>query len=348
MQKEVVEIEHINKIIDKFFGAYQVYMMVESKPIPIKVMENTKDAVKIKSLDFELTSEKRVLTFSTKENLFICLFEYKGKDDSGCDLLKPIKISIGSLVDKSWYKGSMTSTAASNIHVTEIINHLDIGRHVNGEKIKKIVKENSDRLKHMFTNYKVVILDRQDSRMRLMQNHGKAIFIPNLGDMNTVTEDFVSYHDYASIIKGTDIMMKYKSEICIPIKYRNYSIIGYIQVLHANRLDMNSYNVVKLVSSSINMEVTKSNAFETSKAICDVLEFDKSKIVFIHPHTVMFNKIFSIKESVLFDVVTDKKKRKTFRGIITSLKPLESQFKIECELQANSPEEIKNIEDFFS
>ncbi|MCB1189310.1 MAG: hypothetical protein H7A23_02340 [Leptospiraceae bacterium] len=347
MQKEIIQIEQINKVIDKLFGTYQVYMMVEGKPIPVIIIGNTENGLKIKSPDFNLTSSQRVLTLSNKENLFICLFQYIGADDSGYDILKPIKINIGSLTDKSWYKGSMIQTSSSNVHVTEIINYNDVGKHLNDDKIKKIVKDNAIRLKHMFTFYKVVILDRHDNRIRLMHNHNKSIFIPNLGDMNTVTEDFVPYHEYAPILKGTDIMINYKSEICIPIKYRNHAIIGYIQVLHANRLDINSYNVVKLVSSSINREVSVNGGFETSKEICSVTEFSKEKIVFVHPHTVMFNKIFSVKDSILFDIA-DGKKRHTFRGTIAGLKPLESNFKIECQIQTSSPNEIRNLEDFLN
>ena len=70
-----------------------------------------------------------------------------------------------------------------------------------------------------------------NSRMRLMNSHEKPIFIPNISQPELVRPEFVPFNDYYSITKSSNFLDKYKSEICVPIKYKNFIMIGYV---HAN------------------------------------------------------------------------------------------------------------------
>ena len=145
------------------------------------------------------------------------------------------------------------------------------------DRINQLIKR-APKVNFMFDFFEVYVNERMNSRMRLMNSHEKPIFIPNIAQPELVRPEFVPFNDYYSLTKSSDFLDKYKSEICVPIKYKNFIMIGYVHAMHSTRLDSNSFNTFKLVASSIIKDVHTSGVFEESRETCTVIEANPSSI----------------------------------------------------------------------
>lgn len=336
MNKEVTDPKSIHKLIDSLYRVAPVYMEVDGEDIPVKVLDSKPDSVTIRTPKVNTNTRERILTMRSKDNIFVTTFIEVGTDDLGNSILQPLKILI---------KDILAQDSGNIFTVSSIINHNDIFKSLGDDRINQIIKK-APKVNFMFDFFEVYINERMNSRMRLMNSHDKPIFVPNIADPNSVKPEFVPFNDYHYLTKSSNFLDKFKSEICIPIKYKNFILIGYAHAMHTTRLDSNSYNTFKLVAASIIKGIHSSGVFEESKENCAVVEINSTSIKFLHPPTRLASRMFSMGGSIIFDLISKSGRRKFLRGVMKGIKPTQKDFAISCDLTFNNPEEASSLEEF--
>ena len=336
MNKEVTDPKSIHQLIDSLYRVTPVYMEVDGEDIPIKVIDSKPQVLTVRTPKANTHTRERVLTMRSKDNIFISTFLEIGVDDLGNSMLQPLKILI---------KDILAQAEPNAYSVSNIINQNDIFKSLSDDRINQLIKR-APKVNFMFDFFEVYVNERMNSRMRLMNSHEKPIFIPNIAQPELVRAEFVPFNDYYSLTKSSDFLDKYKSEICVPIKYKNFIMIGYVHAMHSTRLDSNSFNTFKLVASSIIKDVHTSGVFEESRETCTVIEANPNSIRFLHPPTRLASRIFSMGGTIIFDLISKTGHRKFVRGVVKSIKPTQKDYSIACDLTINTPEEIASLTDF--
>jgi hypothetical protein len=311
-------------------------MEVDGEDIPVKIIENKIDSVIVRSPKVNANTTERVLRMKSKDNIFISTFTEIALDEFGNCILKPINIRIKDITAE---KDSIDFT------VSNIISQNDIFKSLTDDRINQIIKK-APKVSFMFDFFEVYVNERMNSRMRLLNTHNKPVFIPNIEKPELVKPEFISFKEYYAVVKPNANFEKYKSEICLPIKYKNFLMIGYVHAMHTTRLDINSFNTFKLIVSSIIKDVQASGIFEESKEICPVLELNGTSIKFLHTPTRLATRIFSMGGILIFDVIKKDGRRKFIRGVVKAIKPTAKEFAITCDFMIGSPEEGESIEEF--
>ncbi len=338
MTKEINDPKLIHKLIDSLYKVIPVYMEVDGESIPVKILECKPESITIRSSKVSQNTDERILTIKNKENIFVITTSEVGTDDLGNSILKPIKTLI---------KDISSHSLTNDYTVSNIINHNDIFKSLGDERINQIVKK-PPVVNSMFNFFEIFVNERMNSRMRLMNTHDKPIFIPEITNPDLVKQEFVPFKDYYVLTKNSNFLDKYKSEICIPIKYKNIVMIGYVHAMHSSRLDSNSYNTFKLISASIIKDIHSSGAFEESKENCPVIELNSTAIKFLHPPTRLASRMFSMGGTVIFDIISKSGQKKSVRGVVKGIKPTDKDYAINCDFAIHTPEESKSLEDFLA
>ncbi|MCE9501578.1 MAG: hypothetical protein K8R21_13920, partial [Leptospira sp.] len=280
----------------------------------------------------------RILTMKSKDSIIVSKFTEIGEDDFGNSILKPVILYIKDIL-------SQPKVTTSVYTISNIINQNDIFKSLGDDRIEQLIKK-APKVNFMFDFFEVYINERMNSRMRLMNSHNKSIFIPNISQPDSVLPGFIPFKDYYEITKSNPVPDKYKSEICIPLKYKNYLLIGYIHAMHNTRLDMNSYNTFKLVAHSINKDLHSAGVFEESTEICQVVEINPTSVKFNHSPSRLASRIFSMGGTIIFDLLNKSGQRKYLRGVVKAIKPTIKDFAIACDIITNTPEETASLEEF--
>ena len=336
MNKEVTDPKSIHKLIDSLYRITPVYMEVDGEDIPVKVLDSKPQSVTIRSPKVNTNTRERILTMRSRDNIFVSTFLEVGVDELGNSILQPLKILI---------KNILAPVESNTFIVSNIISHNDIFKSLGDDRISQLIKR-APKVNFMFDFFEVYVNERMNSRMRLMSSFDKPIFIPNIAQPDLVKSEFVPFNDYYALTKSSDFLDKYKSEICIPIKYKNFVMIGYVHAMHSTRLDSNSYNTFKLVASSIIKDVHTSGVFEESKENCPVVEINATTVKFLHPPTRLASRIFSMGGSIIFDLISKSGHRKFLRASVKAIKPTQKDYAISCDFTLNSPEEVSGLEEF--
>lgn len=336
MNKEVTDPKVIHQLIDSLYRITPAYMEVDGEDIPVKVIDSRPQSVTIRTPKVNSHTRERIVTMRSKGNIFISTFLEVGMDDLGNCILQPLKILI---------KDALSQDESSQYTVTNVINQNDIFKSLSDDRISQLIKK-APKVNFMFDFFEVYINERMNSRMRLMNAHEKPIFVPNIAQPESVPQNFVPFNEYIALTKSSNVLDKYKSEICVPIKYKNFIMIGYVHAMHSTRLDSNSFNTFKLVASSIIKDIHTVGVFEESKEACKVLEANPASIRFLHPPTRLASKIFSMGDVVIFDLIAKSGHRKFVRGVIKGIKPTQKDYAIGCDLTSNTPEETSALTEF--
>jgi len=338
MDKEITDLKSIHKLIDSLYKITPVFMEVDGEDISIKIIDNKPEAVVIRSPKVNSNTTERRLTMKSKENIFIALFTEIDVDDFGNSILKPVSLLIRDI---------FAEKETISLKVSNIISQIDIFRSLTDDRIGLIVK-NAPKVNFMFDFFEVYVNERMNSRMRLLSTHNKPVFIPNYEKPELVKPEFIPLKDYLPIAKANPNFERYKSEICLPIKYKNYLMIGYVHAMHTTRLDINSFNTFKLIVSSIVKDVHSSGIFEESREVCPVEEVNKNTIKFLHAPTRLATRIFSMNAILIFDIVNKEGRRKFFRATVKGIKPTNKDYLITCDFLVGSPEESEAIHEFIN
>lgn len=253
------------------------------------------------------------------------------------------KLALSALGQDAITKKSSEVKKDLGIKVSNIISMNEVTVFLGDDHIKEVVRSNYNRFRHLFDRYNVVIKDKQDERIRLMKNFDQPIVILNREIPETTPSISVPYQEYNRMIKADKNSDPLKSEICVPIKYRQYIIIGYVQVMHSKRLDLNSFNVVGLAASAIKKEISQYKNYEESTEICSVTSISETEVTFLHSLNKHFSRIFQMGTAVIFDLYS-KEIRLTLKATVKAVKPLDKNFSITCQYLNMSIEQLEKVE----
>ncbi|MEM7180723.1 MAG: PilZ domain-containing protein [Spirochaetota bacterium] len=345
MEKEIQDLEQINKIIDTLFSVLPVYLLVNGKSQIVKIITNTSQGLVIKPPAVVPKGDKRVLTITNSGSVYIFIFKKLGSQ-AGYELLKPVQAST----KKAHRETERFDLSAGNFRVfaTNIVKQGEIGKYLSGDsaKVSSITKNALAKIKHKFSDVKIYVQERQDHIMRLLSNYDKAIFIPDADKPELVTEDYVPYNEYVKLKSTYKNTEKYRSEIAFPIKYRNYTLIGYIHVLHKEPLELDAFNLIKLSSSNIKRELQNTGIVQFSKEICNISDISESGLSFIHPPSILNNKLFITSEAILLDLVFSEEHKVTVRAIVRNITAQEKDFRIGCQFYPQNELEMQAVREF--
>ncbi|MDX1960506.1 MAG: hypothetical protein SFU98_18190 [Leptospiraceae bacterium] len=340
---EIVEAENLWKTAKTLFDGKSVQLLssdgTKSSPAQIQVWKDGFFLAKTENKETNLT---KVLATRKNGKLFLCVCDAKGLDEKGLLILAPKKINV----KEDQQKGNSDNDAIKEgVFASNVISLTDVTVFLGDDHIKEVIRSNSKRLQHLFDKYNVIITDKQEDRIRLMKSFDQPILILNRDDPNMTPKNSVPFHEYVRLMKNDKNAHSFKAEICVPIKYRNHIIIGYVQVLNSGRLDLNSFNLVSLVASTIKKEISDYNNFEESKEICKVTSINETEVTFNHSLNKHFSRIFQMSTYVILDLY-NKKSKTTIKGFIKAMKPMDKYFAVTVQYQNLSIDQYEKIEAF--
>ncbi|MCB1176178.1 MAG: hypothetical protein KDK36_01250 [Leptospiraceae bacterium] len=338
---EITESESIWKVLNLLFIKKKVSLLNKyGKSFPAEVDQGKDNTLILKSEGINQNSATRLLLAKNENKVFICESKVKGLSSDGGLIVTPSKITVRQETeeDKKEY-------VPPKLYVNGIISLSDITVFLGDDKIKELVKNHSRRLMHLFDIYKVYLSDKQDERIRLMKTFDQPIIILNREESKSVPDISVPHHEYVKSIKTERMPAEYKAEISVPIKYRHFIIIGYVQVFHKSRLDINSFNLVSLVASTIKKDLSDYKNYEESKELCRITAFTSTEITFLHSMNKHFSRIFRIGNQIIFNISTSKDVKITVRGIVKNISPLDKYFSVSCGFHNLTIEQLEKLEE---
>ena len=252
------------------------------------------------------------------------------------------KMAMAALGTPETIKQPEESTS-KEIRISNIISMNEVTIFLGDDHIKEVLKSNYNRLRHLFDRYNVVIQDKQDERMRLMKSFDQPIVILNREAPESTPSISVPYNEYNRMLRADKNAELFKAEICVPIKYRQFIIIGYVQVQNNKRLDLNSFNLVGLAASSIKKEISDYKNHEESKEICKVIQISEGEVTFLHSLNKHFSRIFQMGSIIIVDIFS-KETRLTTKLSIKAIKPLDKYFAVTGQYVNMSIEQYEKIE----
>jgi hypothetical protein len=354
MPEDINDLTTINKLIDNLFSVLPIYMLINNKPVNVKIVTNTDKGLIVRvptEVVTEPGTDKRILTITNAGNLYIFLFSIVGSQN-GYEILKPLKVSMKT-ASRSSERISLDDQAQSSLFklfLTNIINQSKINESLNSNsaKVAAIIKANLPKLKAKYADANIYIQDRPDTRLRLLTNYDCPIYIPDMTVPSSNDERFVPYKEIKDLLKPSRAVDKIRSEIAIPLKYRNYSYIGYILVNDTEAMTPEDLDFVNQVALTVQREVYLANIVLESKEICLLHDLSKKGLSFLHPPTKISNKIFESNGTIIFDLVLSETEKHTLRAIIRNIKPMEKEYRIGCEFHPQSQEELHPLDEFLN
>lgn len=253
------------------------------------------------------------------------------------------KLAINSLKQDDPAEAVSKERVELGILASNIISMNEVTVFLGDDHIKEVLRSNYNRLRHLYDRYNVIIKDKQDERIRLMKSFDQPIVILNREIPESTPKISVPYHEYNRMLKAEKNTELFRAEICVPIKYRQYIIIGYVQVMHSKRLDLNSFNLVGLAASAIRKEISDYKNYEESSEVCKVTAINETEVTFLHSLNKHFSRIFQMGTVVIFDLYS-KETRITIKAVVKGMKPLDKYFSITCQYVNMSLDQLEKIE----
>lgn len=327
--REITDVGSIFKMAEGLFKQFPIYVIINGKPKQIKVIGMKNQAVVIQSPDDNPNPTQRLLLLTNAGNLLQFNFKVTTKDPRGLEILTPMLLTIKP-ASRSTNRYQVNKAP---IHVTNIISQTMIPHDLADDtmKVENLMKPYVQKLKGKYTEVEFFVHERMDPRARLLSDSGKHIFIPDTKNPDSVTDQFIPFSEHVHLMRQGKGLSKYASEICIPLKYRNIFIYGYLQVLHLEKTDINDYNLIAAAAERFCKDIENADIFNESKLKSSILDISGSGFSFSHPQSKHFGKIFSIGGTILFDMYEEEKSLGTFRAVVRNIKPLERLFRIGCQ-----------------
>ena len=340
--KEITDPISIYKMVETLFKQFPVYTVIEKKPLQVKILAIKNQSVLIQSPDENPSLIDRLLVLTNAGNLLQFKFKVVTKDPRGIELLQPIALTIKTATRTN----SRYQAAKVPIHISNIISQTMIPHDLSDDtmKVESLMKTYIQKLKVKFAEVDFFIHERMDIRMRMISDTGKHLFVPDTKNPESVSENFIPYNEYMHLAKQSKDFQKHLSEICVPLKYKNIVLFGYLQVLHSDKMDVNDYNLVLHAANKFCNEIEESDIFNQSRHRSDLMDISSTGLSFSHPQSKHFGKLFSIGGSILFEIYESDKSLGTFRAVVRNIKPLEKLFRIGCQF-FHTAEEDKMIEE---
>jgi hypothetical protein len=335
MSSIITDSASIEKVINLLFGRLPVYLYDSEGETPIKII-SLKEKGLVVFNSKKVNDPYRMLGLTHNGTKFLIQFKYLGGDDKGIEVLKPLKMSVAQA--KREMDRIVLNDKNISLIVTNIINQNDISKAIGFEDklVDKIVKEYSQRLFKKFKNVNICISARMDGRMRLMHNYDQSIFVQNRFMDVHDHPGFLPFAEYERLLAVTKLSDSYISEISIPIKYKGYSPLGYIQVNSDSNLGLDSYEVISKISASLTSDIISTGVFQESKEICEVNDLSSTGLSFLHPQSRIFSRSLTMGETIVFDLKLPGDVKIVCRGIIKNIKNTEVMFRVGVQFYNNS------------
>jgi len=217
--------------------------------------------------------------------------------------------------------------------VSNIINVNDVSKAIgfDDKKVDAILLAYRAKLTKAFPLSSIFFAGRMDNRLRLMHHYDKDIFIVDRKEKSSASADFFPFDEYLRIFDSSKIPDTYTSEICVPIKYKGYVHLGYVQVLAEKPLDFEIYKQIQNFSNAVSRDIISTGVFQESRDVCQVMDLSMGGISFIHAPSRSFSRSVTLNGTILFDLNLEEGKRVTIRGIIKNIRNQETNFRVGCQ-----------------
>lgn len=345
MHREIQDKEGMHKILNMLFGRLPVYIIDNGREYPVKIVA-LKDQGLIVSHNRKISTENRILTLTHNGTKFLSNFKFLGGDDKGIEILRPIKI----VLSEALRSGNRISVEGKDFHIKVLNtlnqNEIHKAQGFDDQNVDRILAQFTAKLKTKFEHAHIYYSPRLDNRLRLMQNYDKAIFVPNRREERSVTRDFFPFEEYIRLIQVTKVEDRFISEISIPIRYKGYTPLGYVQVMSQNPLGMDSFEAIQLVADALSREIIGTGIFQESKEVCEVSDLSLTGLSFLHPQSRFFARSFSMGEIVLFELAFPNNTKAIMRSMIKNIKNTEVMFRVGVEFYNLTVKDFKILEEF--
>ncbi len=327
--KEITDPATIFKMTETLFKQFPVYIIVDGKPKQVKVIAMKNLGVLIQSPDNNPNPTERFLLLTNAGNLLRFTFKVNTKDPRGIELLNPVSLIIKPATRTT----NRYQASKAPIYITNVISQAMVPHDLSDDamKVESFMKPYIQKLKAKFTEVEFFVHERMDTRARMLVDTGKHIFVPDTKSPESVTDEFIPFSEHVHLMRQGKGLSKFMSEICVPLKYRNIVVYGYLQILNLEKTDLNDYKLVLLAAEKFCKEIEEADIFNESRLKSAILDISGSGFSFSHPQSKHFGKLFSIGGTILFDMYEEDKSLGTFRAVVRNIKPLEKLFRIGCQ-----------------
>jgi hypothetical protein len=347
MNKEIHDKQGIHKVLNSLFGRLPVYIVDNNREYPAKVISLKENGLII-THNRQFQTDDRILTLSHNGTKILTSFKYLGGDDKGYEVLMPIKM----ILREAKREGNRINLEGNNnkLRVTMTLNQNEIhkAQGFDDDNVDKILSQFTTKLKTKFDHANIYYSPRLDNRLRLMQNYDKAIFIPNRKEPSSVPRNYFPFEEYIRLIQVVKLEERFISEISIPIKYKGYTSLGYVQVLGQNPLTNDSFEAIQMVTSTITREIINTGIFQESKEICEVSDLSSTGLSFLHPQSRFFSRSFSMGEIIIFELIYPSGEKSIIRAMIKNMKNMETNFRVGVEFYNLTVPDYKILEKFLN
>ncbi|TGM43190.1 PilZ domain-containing protein [Leptospira levettii] len=347
MDKEIKDPEGILKVITALFGKLPAYIVNSEKEFPVKIIA-LKNKALIINTNLKFPTRERILTVVHNGSKFLAHFNLAGGDGNGIEILTPVKIQIATASRQG------TRVEASQIQtgmvVTNIINVNDVSKAIgfDDKKVDAILLAYRTKLAKAFPLSSIFFAGRMDNRLRLMHHYDKDIFIVDRKEKSTASPAFFPFDEYLRIFENSKIPDNYISEICVPIKYKGYVHLGYVQVLSEKPLEFEVYKQIQTFANAVSRDIINTGVFQESRDVCQVMDLSMGGISFIHAPSRSFSRSVTLNGTILFDLNLEAGKKVTIRGIIKNIRNQETNFRVGCQFYNLTEKDTETLEDFLN
>lgn len=330
----------IKKVFEEKYPSLPIFMFHNGKQFPVKVISIDEKGIIIKSVN-RVDKDSRIITLTHEGNLYKFTMEFLGASGN-FEILNPVvleKIPASRLLNR---------IKPDRLYITNISNQSDIIKSIVSDSVRvnNILRSFQNKVKDKIPNLELFIHERQDVRLKLLNDHDKIIFIPNKNEKETVTPEYVPYFDYINQLKNAKGMDRIVSEITIPIKFKGMFTLGYLSAQHYLPMDESYLQVVNALATNIKKEILSQPIINESKEASMVVDINSEGFSIFHTNFANFGKLFSIGGIIIFDLCSSPEDKIVAKAIIRNIKATEKQFRIGCQFYSNSPEDFKPILDF--
>ncbi|TGN11921.1 PilZ domain-containing protein [Leptospira ilyithenensis] len=350
MDKEITDIDGVLKVITALFGKLPVSIQYEGKDIPVKIIA-LKNKALIINTPLIFPNKDRNLSVVHNGSKFVAQFLLAGGDGHGIEILTPKKISIVAATrETTRVEVAPASGSNATLKAINIINVIDVSKAIgfDDKKVDAVLLTYRTKLMKAYPQSSIYFAGRMDNRLRLMHHYEKSIFIMDRKDKSSASPQFFPFDEYLRIFESSKIDDKYISEICIPIRYKGYVHLGYVQVLSENILTMEAFQQVEIFASAVARDVISTGVFQESREVCQVMDLSSGGISFLHSPSRSFSRSMTMNGTILFDIVFNQESRATFRGIIKNIRNQETNFRVGCQFYNLNPKDMEALDAFLS
>ncbi|TGK00859.1 PilZ domain-containing protein [Leptospira semungkisensis] len=345
MDKTVQETDALTKILQTLFARLPVSVEIKGRSYPAKVV-GIKDGLYIlAAIPGKSSGEKtRVLFLTHNNHFFHGIFTVTQRNPSnGLELLRIQAVKVTE-AKRAQGRVDLEGGTGEPIFLSNIINQLHLRRSLGfiDKSVEGILQRHAKKMQETYPDSVVYFSDRMDNRLRIMYNFEQSIFVTNRLEKNTggAGPNFVPIEEYLKLLALNKIESRFISEISVLIRYKNYTPLGYVQVLSERTLDAEDYNKITLFAAAISRDVIASGFFQESKEMCQAEDISRSGLGFFHPQSIFFSRSFAVGEILLFDLQLNKELKGTFRAVIRNITNTDKMFRIGCQFfNLNSREE---------